>query len=148
MICAPTPTPTPQPFDWEPQGSALWSSGTFTANVNTAIMTAGQGGNHLDVNVNVSAAGLTTASEVRIAAFIRSGATLVGSTNRLVTLSTSDAGNQIELTLQICPSNAAVIGQPLLFEIWAAREGDHQLLSRMTSTVTPACGSGSCGTCR
>jgi hypothetical protein len=148
MICTPTPTPTPPtPVNWEPQGSALWSSGTFTATVNSAIQSAGQGGNHLEVDTTISAAGLSTASDVRIAAFIRNGATLVGSSNRLVTLSSS-GGNDVTLNVQICPSNFMVVNQQLNVEVWAAREGDHQLLSRLTSTVTPACAAGSCGACQ
>ncbi|MFT3708604.1 MAG: hypothetical protein QM817_13210 [Archangium sp.] len=148
MICTPTPQPNPPtPFDWEPQGAALWASGTFTATVDSTIQTAGQGGNHLIVTTNISSAGLSTASDVRIAAFIRSGATLVGSSNRLITL-TQGGGNDVQLNVQICPGNTPVVGKPLLVEVWAARDGDHQLLSRIDSNVTPSCAGSSCGACQ
>ncbi|MBL8911032.1 MAG: hypothetical protein JNM17_10090 [Archangium sp.] len=147
MICTPTPTPTPTPIGWEPMGSAMWTAGTLGAVVDSTVQSAGQGGNHLEINVTVGSAGLSSATEVRIAAFVRLNGTQLGSTNRVVTLDRMTT-NDFTLNVQICPSSVAVVGQELQYEIWAAREGDHQLLERKTGTVTPACGGGSCGACR
>lgn len=148
MICAPTPTPTPtpSPVGWEPSGSALWPSGTMIASVDPLIQTAGQGGNHLQATVSIGAGGLSSATEVRIAVFLRTGPTLVGSSNRRVTLDASST--QFALNVQICPADRVVIGQALQWEIWAAREGDHQLLAQGLGTVTPACTGNECGACR
>lgn len=146
MICAPTPTPTPSPVGWEPSGSALWPSGTMTASVDSLIQTAGQGGNHLEATVSIGPGGLSTATEVRIALFIRDGATQVASTSRTVTLDASST--QFTLNAQICPSSTPVIGKPLSWELWAAREGDHQLLAQRLGTVTPACAGSACGACQ
>lgn len=127
----------------------MWAPGTLDATVGSEILTAGQGGNHLEVNLAVGSAGLSTATEVRVAAFVRSNGTQVGTTNRRVTLDRTTT-NSFTLNVVICPSNVAVVNQPLQYEIWAAREGDHQLLERKTGTVTPTCdqAGGTCGACR
>lgn len=148
MICAPAPpTPNPTPVGWEPMGAAMWTPGTLDVQVNSTIQSAGQGGNHLEFDLAVGSAGLSSATEVRVAIFVRNNGTQVGMTHRAVTLDRNTTNN-FTMNAVICPSNASVISQPLQYEVWAAREGDHQLLERKTGTVTPACGGGSCGACR
>lgn len=149
MICAPAPPTTPSPVGWEPSGAAMWTPGTLDATVGNTILSAGQGGNHLEISLAVGSAGLSSATEVRVAAFIRSNGTQVGSTNRRVTLDRNTTNN-FTMNVVICPSNVAVVDQELQFEVWAAREGDHQLLERKIGTVKPTCGQagGTCGACQ
>jgi hypothetical protein len=159
MICTPPPTPSPPETSWEPSGAALWATGTLRTQLGADLHTAGQGGMHLLLGVAVGPGGYSTTTEVRFRAVARRGGALVGAAHRTATLTppaNPDAGvladggfeSLAEVPIVLCPpSNGPVLGQSLEVEVWAAREGDHQLLERTTLSVTPVCPGGGCSVC-